>query len=168
MIEAIGARQLPTFFGRVSDLLEADGAALVQAITIEDHRYARALGEVDFIKRHVFPGSFIPSVSAMLGAMAASSDLGLLHLQEIGMSYARTLRAWRLRFEARQDDVAALGYDARFVRLWRFYLCYCEGGFLERSIGNVQMLFARPGWRHPLAGAGASAADRPAATGAAS
>jgi len=147
MVEAIGAAQLPTYFGKIAALLADDGLALVQAITIEDHRYARALKEVDFIKRHVFPGSFIPSVSAMLGAMAARSDLGLVHLQEIGDSYALTLREWRRRFEGRRDALAALGYDERFVRLWRFYLCYCEGGFLERSIGNVQMLFARPGYR---------------------
>ncbi|GAA4869710.1 cyclopropane-fatty-acyl-phospholipid synthase family protein [Luteimonas vadosa] len=147
MVEAVGAAQLPTYFAQLSGLLKPDGLALVQAITIEDHRYRRALREVDFIKRHVFPGSFIPSTSAMLGAMAGHSDLGLLHLQEIGDSYALTLREWRRRFEDAHDQVRALGYDERFLRLWRFYLCYCEGGFLERSIGDVQMLFARPGYR---------------------
>ncbi len=147
MIEAIGASQLPTYFSRLSGLLRDDGLALVQAITIEDHRYQRSLREVDFIKRHVFPGSFIPSTSAMLAAMARYSDLALLDLQEIGGSYALTLRAWRQRFEPARERVLALGCDERFIRLWRFYLCYCEGGFLERSIGNVQLLFARPGHR---------------------
>lgn len=147
MIEAIGAAQLPTYFGRLSKLLKPDGIALVQAITIEDHRYRRARREVDFIKRHVFPGSFIPSTSAMLDAMARRSDLALLHLEDIGASYALTLREWRRRFEAAREQVLSLGYDERFIRLWRFYLCYCEGGFLERSIGNVQMTFARPGHR---------------------
>lgn len=147
MIEAIGAKQLPTYFAKLSALLKPTGSALVQAITIEDHRYRRALNEVDFIKRHVFPGSFIPSVSAMLAAMGAHSDLALLQLQDIGSSYALTLREWRRRFESRREEVLALGYDDRFVRLWRFYLCYCEGGFLERSISDVQMVFARPGYR---------------------
>jgi cyclopropane-fatty-acyl-phospholipid synthase len=147
MVEAIGAAQLPTYFGQLAALLKPEGLALVQAITIEDHRYQRALREVDFIKRHVFPGSFIPSTSALLDAMGRHSDLGLLHLEDIGDSYALTLREWRRRFEAARGQVLALGYDERFIRLWRFYLCYCEGGFLERSIGDVQMLLARPGYR---------------------
>lgn len=147
MVEAIGPAQLPTYFGQLSALLKPDGLALVQAITIEDHRYRRALREVDFIKRHVFPGSFIPCSSALLEAMGRHSDLGLLHLEDIGDSYALTLREWRRRFEAARGRVLALGYDERFIRLWRFYLCYCEGGFLERSISDVQMLFARPGYR---------------------
>ncbi|MGH8032318.1 MAG: class I SAM-dependent methyltransferase [Luteimonas sp.] len=147
MIEAIGAAQLPRYFGTLSSLLTHDGLALVQAITIEDRRYAQALREVDFIKRHVFPGSFIPSLGAMLGAMGKHSDLGLLHLEDIGASYALTLREWRRRFEAQRDTLAMLGYDERFMRLWRFYLCYCEGGFIERSIGDVQLLFAKPGYR---------------------
>ncbi len=148
MVEAIGAAQLPTYFSKLQSLLKQDGLALVQAITIEDKRYKHALREVDFIKRHVFPGSFIPCTSALLGAMGKHSDLGLLQLEDIGDSYALTLREWRHRFEAQRDAVLALGYDQRFLRLWRFYLCYCEGGFIERSIGDVQMLFARPGYRH--------------------
>lgn len=150
MVEAIGAAQLPAYFGQLTRLLKPDGLALVQAITIEDHRYQQALREVDFIKRHVFPGSFIPSTSAMLEAMSQHSDLGLLHLQDIGDSYALTLREWRRRFEDNRQQVLGMGYDERFIRLWRFYLCYCEGGFLERSIGDVQMLFARSGHRGTL------------------
>ena len=121
--------------------------ALIQAITIEDHRYAQALRAVDFIKRHVFPGSFIPSISAMLGAAARNSDLKLFQLEDIGPSYALTLAAWRERFHQRLPEVRALGYDERFVRMWDFYLAYCEGGFRERSIGVVQMLLAKPGCR---------------------
>jgi len=147
MIEAIGHHYLDTYFAQVGNLLHDDGLALIQAITIEDHRYAQALGAVDFIKRHVFPGSFIPSVSAMLGAAARSSDLRLYHLDDIGPSYALTLAAWRERFVAARGDVRALGHDERFLRLWDFYLAYCEGGFRERSIGTVQMLLARPGCR---------------------
>jgi len=119
----------------------------VQAITIEDHRYERALHSVDFIKRHVFPGSFIPCISAITGAMARSSDLRLVSQEDFGPSYALTLRHWRQRFMACLPEVRALGHDDRFIRLWEFYLAYCEGGFLERSIGVSQLLMARPGNR---------------------
>ncbi|HEY2346225.1 MAG TPA: cyclopropane-fatty-acyl-phospholipid synthase family protein [Xanthomonadaceae bacterium] len=149
MIEAIGHQYLDTYFAQCAALLKPDGLALVQAITIEDSRYEQALRSVDFIKRHVFPGSFIPCVSAMLGASARSSDLRLFGLEDIGPSYALTLRHWRQRFLSRLDEVRALGYDERFVRMWEYYLCYCEGGFIERSIGTVQMLFAKPGNRRP-------------------
>lgn len=93
----------------------------------------QARDSVDFIKRHIFPGSFIPSVAAMTGAMAKASDLRLFNLEDIGPSYALTLRAWRARYTSRLDEVRALGYDARFIRMWVFYLAYCEAGFLERS-----------------------------------
>jgi cyclopropane-fatty-acyl-phospholipid synthase len=147
MIEAIGHQYLDTYFAKVSALLDPHGMALIQAITIEDHRYARALRAVDFIKRHVFPGSFIPSISAMLGAAARSSDLKLSNLEDIGPSYALTLAAWRKRFHQARAEIRALGHDERFLRLWDFYFTYCEGGFRERSIGTVQMLLAKPGCR---------------------
>jgi cyclopropane-fatty-acyl-phospholipid synthase len=147
MVEAIGAEFLDTYFGQLGALLKPDGLALVQAITIEDHRYARALRSVDFIKRHVFPGSFIPSVAAMVAAKTRSSDLALMHLEDFGSSYARTLHDWRQRFLAQSAQVRAQGFDERFIRMWEFYLAYCEGGFRERSIGVAQMLFAKPGSR---------------------
>ena len=147
MVEAIGHQYLDDYFGKVGGLLKPDGMALIQAITIEDHRYAQALRAVDFIKRYIFPGSFIPSVSAMLAATARASDLKLFDLEDIGPSYARTLAAWRERFHARSAQVRALGYDERFVRMWDFYLAYCEAGFRERSTGDVQMLLVKPGCR---------------------
>lgn len=147
MIEAIGHQYLDDYFGKVGALLKPDGMALIQAITIEDHRYAQALRAVDFIKRYIFPGSFIPSVSVMLEAASRSSDLKLFHLEDIGPSYARTLREWRERFHAQLAHVHAQGYDERFVRMWDFYLAYCEAGFRERSTGDVQMLLVKPGCR---------------------
>jgi len=144
MIEAIGAAQMETYFRKIGELLRPDGLALVQAITIEDHRYAQALASVDFIKRHVFPGSFIPSLQAMLEAKTRASDLALVYQQDFGLSYARTLHAWAERFTHERDAVLAMGFDAPFLRLWQFYLAYCEGGFLERSIGVSHLLFARP------------------------
>ena len=147
MVEAIGPENLTRYFACLRDRLRPEGLALVQAITVEDHRYAQALRSVDFIKRHVFPGSFIPSIAAMMAAKTTASDLALLHLEDIGLSYARTLEAWRERFLAQLPQVRALGFDDRFMRMWTFYLAYCEGGFRERSIGVAQMLFARPGYR---------------------
>lgn len=147
MIEAIGAEYLQTYFGKLGRLLAPEGLALIQAITIEDHRYAQALKSVDFIKRYIFPGSFIPSIAAMLQAKAAATDLALIHLEDFGLSYARTLEAWRVRFMDALPAVRAQGYDERFIRMWQFYLAYCEGGFRERSIGVAHLLLAKPGHR---------------------
>jgi cyclopropane-fatty-acyl-phospholipid synthase len=144
MIEAVGARYLDTYFAKITELLEPDGLALIQAITIEDHRYEQALRAVDFIQRHVFPGSFIPSLQAILSAKSRVSDLALIDAFDFGPSYARTLAAWRERFLAQLPSVRALGFDDRFIRLWDYYLAYCEGGFLERSVGVAHLLFAKP------------------------
>ena len=149
MVEAIGHQYLDTYLAKCASLLKPEGLALIQAITIEDHRYQQALGSVDFIKRFIFPGSFIPCVSALTGAAARASDLRLVNLEDIGPSYALTLRHWRQRFMDRLDEVRRQGYDERFIRMWEFYLCYCEGGFMERSIGDVHLLLARPGNRRP-------------------
>ena len=147
MVEAIGPQYLDTYFETLGRLLKPDGLGLVQAITIEDHRYAQAVRSVDFIKRHIFPGSFIPSISALLAAKTRSTDLALVHLEDFGPSYARTLHDWRTRFLARADEVRTQGFEERFLRMWTFYLAYCEGGFLERSIGVSHLLFAKPGYR---------------------
>jgi cyclopropane-fatty-acyl-phospholipid synthase len=149
MIEAIGHQYLDTYLAKCASLLKDDGLALIQAITIEDSRYEQALGSVDFIKRYIFPGSFIPCVSAITSSAARASDLRLVNLEDFGPSYALTLNHWRQRFLSRLDEVRALGYDERFIRMWEFYLCYCEGGFIERSIGDVHLLLARPGNRRP-------------------
>ena len=154
MIEAIGAQYLQIYFATLTRLLKPEGLALLQAITIEDERYQQARRSVDYIKRFVFPGSFIPSLNAMLAAKTRSSDLQLIGQMDFGQSYALTLRAWRERFLAQLPAVRAQGFDEDFIRLWEFYLAYCEGGFLERSIGVSQLLLARPGYRPPpLAGA---------------
>lgn len=149
MIEAIGAQYLQTYFATLTGLLKPEGLALLQAITIEDERYQQARRSVDYIKRFVFPGSFIPSLNAMLAAKTRSSDLQLIGQMDFGQSYALTLRAWRERFLAQLPAVRAQGFDEDFIRLWEFYLAYCEGGFLERSIGVSQLLLARPGYRPP-------------------
>ena len=143
MIEAIGHQYLDTYMEKCTSLLKPDGLALIQAITIEDHRYQQALHSVDFIKRYIFPGSFIPCVDAMVSSAAQSGPLRLLNLEDIGPSYARTLHEWRRRFMSQLDEVRSLGYDDRFIKMWEFYLAYCEGAFIERSISDVHLLFAR-------------------------
>jgi cyclopropane-fatty-acyl-phospholipid synthase len=145
MIEAIGHRQFGEFFRRSADLLTRDGRMVLQSITIADRHYERARDEVDFIKRHVFPGSCIPSVGALTAAMVEASDLRLVHLEDIGPHYATTLAAWRRNFHARLDEVRRLGYPDTFIRMWEFYLCYCEAGFAERALGDVHMVMTREG-----------------------
>jgi cyclopropane-fatty-acyl-phospholipid synthase len=144
MIEAVGHDHLETYFAKCSDLLAPDGAMLLQAITLQDQLYEEALKRVDFIQRFIFPGSFIPSITALLTASTRSSDMKLAHLEDIGSHYATTLRRWRDGFAAASDRVTALGYPPEFKRMWEFYLSYCEGGFAERQLGDVQMLLLKP------------------------
>ncbi|MFZ5756604.1 MAG: class I SAM-dependent methyltransferase [Pseudomonadota bacterium] len=144
MIEAVGHAWMDTYFGKLSALLKPDGLALVQAITIADQRYEQALKDVDFIQRYIFPGGFLPSVSAIADRVARCTDMAIVHLEDIGLHYARTLQDWRARFFASLTQVRALGYDDTFVRMWDYYLCYCEGGFRERVIGTGQVLMAKP------------------------
>jgi len=149
MIEAVGHEHFDIYFRRCSELLADDGLMLLQAITIADQRYARASRRVDFIQRYIFPGGSLPSVSLMTGLMRQLTDMSLLHMEEIGQHYARTLRDWRLAFDAQLDKVRAMQFDERFIRMWQYYLCYCEGGFMERSIGTAQLLMAKPNYRQP-------------------
>jgi cyclopropane-fatty-acyl-phospholipid synthase len=154
MIEAVGARYLDTYFRKCSSLLKPTGAMLLQAITLQDQYYARAVRSVDYIQRFVFPGSFIPSVSAITDSVTRVTDMKLFNFEDIGPHYAPTLRLWRERFFANINKVRALGYPESFNRLWEFYLCYCEGGFAERQLGDVQMLLTKPDCRRtPIAAA---------------
>lgn len=153
MIEAVGHEYYATFFEVCSRLLKPDGLMLLQAITIDERYYERAKRSVDFIQRYIFPGSCIPSVTALCRAMAQASDLSLLHLQDIGAHYPPTLRGWRDNLRANRERVGRLGFGTDYLRLWEFYLSYCEGGFLERAISTAHLLFAKSGWRHdPLTG----------------
>jgi len=147
MIEAIGHEYLDTFFAKCAALLKPQGEMVLQAITIADQRYAEAVKTVDFIKRHVFPGGFLPSLTAITGSMTRATDLRAIAVEDIGLHYAQTLRDWRQRFFARIFDVRKLGYSEEFIRLWEFYLCYCEGAFRERAIGDIQMHAIRPAAR---------------------
>ena len=144
MIEAVGHQFYDTYFGACGRLLKPSGMMLLQAITIADQRYASAIKSVDFIQRYIFPGSCIPSVTAMLTSITKSSDMRLFDLEDIGPHYATTLARWRDNFFEKIADVRALGYPETFIRMWDFYLCYCEGGFEERALGDVHMLLVKP------------------------
>lgn len=144
MIEAVGYQFYVTYFAKVSALLKPTGLALIQAITIADQRYESAKKSVDFIQRYIFPGSCIPSNTAMLNSVTNKTDLRLYDLEDIGPHYATTLRMWRENFFAKIDQVRKLGYSEEFIKMWEFYLCYCEGGFEERALGDVHLLLAKP------------------------
>jgi len=150
MIEAVGHHYYDVFFQTCSRLLKDGGLMALQAITIGDHIFDRHKRSVDFIKRYIFPGSCIPSLTAISKATAGATDLRLIHLEDITPHYVRTLREWRRRFFANIDEVRKMGYPDTFIRMWEYYLCYCEGGFTERYIGDVQMLFAKPLYRWDL------------------
>ncbi|MFK7827617.1 MAG: class I SAM-dependent methyltransferase [Oligoflexales bacterium] len=150
MIEAVGADYLNEYIETCSRLLKKNGLFLLQAITIQDQLFDEAVKEIDFIKRFIFPGSFIPSIHAIISACKTSSDLKLLNMEDIGLHYARTLEDWRKRFHRNKQEIRKLGFDEHFFRMWDYYFCYCIGGFLERSIGNAHMLFAKPDYRGDL------------------
>jgi cyclopropane-fatty-acyl-phospholipid synthase len=145
MIEAIGHRQYGRFFRECARRITRGGRMALQTITIADRHYARTRDEVDFIKRYIFPGACIPAISALAQAMAEHSDWRIVELQDIGPHYATTLAAWRRNFLSNRGRVSALGYPESFVRMWEYYLCYCEAGFAERQLGDAQMLLARDG-----------------------
>ena len=143
MIEAVGYKLYKTFFQKCSQLLKPEGLLVIQAITITDNLFEESKDFIDFIKQYIFPGSCIPSITALCTA-ATSSDIKLFHLEDITPHYARTLKEWRINFLKNNKKVKELGFTNAFIRMWLFYLCYCEGGFIERQIGNVQMVFTKP------------------------
>ena len=147
MIEAVGFEYLDDFFRVCSERLKEDGLMCLQAITIADQVFDRYRRSLDFIRSHVFPGSCLTSVAAMTASLARATDLRLFHLEDITPHYVKTLKLWRERFWDKVDQVRALGYPESFLRLWDFYLCYCEAGFAERYTGDVQMLLAKPLYR---------------------
>ncbi|MDA7760538.1 cyclopropane-fatty-acyl-phospholipid synthase family protein [bacterium] len=144
MIEAVGHQYLDTYFAKCSSLLKPEGIMLIQSITIADQQYDQAIKSVDFIQRFIFPGGFIPSVSAITNSVKSSTDMRLFQLEDIGPHYATTLCDWRQRFFENIEPIKALGYSQQFIAMWDFYLCYCEAGFLERVLGNAHLVFIKP------------------------
>jgi cyclopropane-fatty-acyl-phospholipid synthase len=157
MIEAVGHQYFDTFFRVCSRLLKETGMMLLQAITIRDQEFKRYIRSVDFINRYIFPGGCLPSVAAMADAVSRVTDMKIFHLEDITPHYARTLREWRRRFFSNIEAVRTMNFPESFIRMWEYYLCYCEGGFAEHAIGDVQMLLIKPLCRRdpllpPLAG----------------
>ena len=144
MIEAVGHEFLDSFFGKCSGLLRPTGLMALQAITIPDHRYDVYRRSVDFIQKYIFPGGCIPSFSAMGNSIRRATDFRVFHLEEFGGHYAETLARWRVRFWDKVDQVRSLGFDDRFIRMWHYYLCYCEAGFRDNQIGVSQIVLAKP------------------------
>jgi cyclopropane-fatty-acyl-phospholipid synthase len=147
MIEAVGWRRFGTFFATCSELLAPDGAMLLQAITIDDRAYEVEKASRSFINTYIFPGGCLPSLEVITRSLARRTDLQAVSLEDLTSYYVETLRRWRQNFTAHADELAERGYDERFRRLWTLYLDYCEAGFAERRICDVQLLLTKPGSR---------------------
>ena len=147
MIEAVGHEYFATYFAKCSSLLKASGLMLIQAITISDQRYEDAKRTVDFIQRYIFPGGCLPSNSAIAHHVARDTDLQIVGLEDITRDYAMTLERWRKAFLAHMPEIQAQGFGTDFIRMWDYYLAYCQGGFMERVIHTAQIVMAKPDYR---------------------
>lgn len=150
MIEAVGYQFYDEYFKIISQLLKNDGEALIQAITIKDQRYSKAIQSVDFIQKYIFPGSCIPSITAIQNSLTSSTDLVINDIRDIGHHYARTLADWRKRFLKNKLEIRKLGFDDKFLRMWLFYFAYCEGGFEEKVISDIHLHITKPGYRNSI------------------
>lgn len=150
MIEAVGHQYYPTFFKQCMRLLQDNGLLGLQAITIRDQHYHFARRNVDFIKRYIFPGGCLPSLTTLCHVATRHSDFSLTRVDDMTPHYAKTLAIWRERFLENEHHIAGLGYSESFRRMWNFYLCYCQAGFEEHLTGVSQLVYARPGFRASL------------------
>jgi len=148
MIEAVGLNNLDTYFEKCSSLIKPEGMMVLQAITIRDQYYKNAKNSVDFIQRHIFPGTGIPSVNAIMSSITKKTDMVLVDQKDFAEDYAHTLRDWSLRLSSSKDEITKLGYPSFLYRLWQYYFSYCEGGFRERAIGLSQITFTKPNYRN--------------------
>ncbi|MBU3021906.1 cyclopropane-fatty-acyl-phospholipid synthase family protein [Aestuariibacter sp. A3R04] len=150
MIEAVGKRYLGQFFTKCASLLKPDGLMLLQSITIDDRRFDTYSNSVDFIQKYIFPGGFLPSQLVINDYLKRFSDLSIRDLQDIGLDYAKTLDDWYKAFVNAREPLLQDGYDEHFIRMWTYYLKYCEGGFLERTISTVQLVLSKPHFNAPI------------------
>jgi cyclopropane-fatty-acyl-phospholipid synthase len=150
MFEAVGYENYDAFFSACDRLLQRDGSMLLQTITMKDQKFHQYRHESDWIKKYIFPGAELASIAEIGRSLARATQLQSFHMEDIGMHYAETLHEWRRRFHERELDVRRLGFDDRFVRMWDYYLAYCEGAFRERYISDVQMLLSKVGNPHRL------------------
>lgn len=144
MLEAVGADYYNEYFKKCSDLLKRDGIFAIQVITCPDSRFDSLKNGVDWIQKHIFPGSLLPSVGAINQAVNSTSNLTLVDLKDIGLHYAHTLNVWYKAFNEKLDEVRQLGFDDYFIRKWNYYLCYCEAAFAMRNINVMQLVYTRP------------------------
>jgi cyclopropane-fatty-acyl-phospholipid synthase len=144
MLEAVGHKFLEVYFKKCNDLLKKDGILAIQVITCPDSRYESLRNGVDWIQKHIFPGSLLPSVSSINKAINNTSDMTLVDLKDMGLHYARTLSAWQKEFNQQLSEVKKMGFDERFIRKWNYYFSYCEAAFEMRNIHVMQMVYARP------------------------
>jgi cyclopropane-fatty-acyl-phospholipid synthase len=144
MLEAVGARYFENYFEQCHKLLKQDGILALQVITCPDSRFEALRDGVDWIQKHIFPGSLLPSVGSMNEAINRTGDLTLVDLKDLGLHYARTLKTWFENFNQQLDDVKKLGFSESFIRKWNYYLCYCEAAFEMRNINVMQLVYARP------------------------
>jgi cyclopropane-fatty-acyl-phospholipid synthase len=144
MMEALGDRYLQTYVSKLDQLLKPDGLIGLQFITVPDNRHAQLRRGVDWIQKHIFPGSLLLSLGRVNEVFNRTSDFTLHELEDLGASYAKTLHVWWERFNSKLDAVKALGFDSRFIRKWNYYLQYCEAAFASRNISVVQAVYSRP------------------------
>jgi cyclopropane-fatty-acyl-phospholipid synthase len=144
MLEAVGHKFLEVYFRKCNELLKKDGILAIQVITCPDSRYESLRTGVDFIQKHIFPGSLLPSVGIINKMINKTSDMTMVDLKDMGLHYSRTLSLWHEQFNQRLDDVKKMGFDERFIRKWNYYLNYCEAAFKTRNINVMQMVYARP------------------------
>jgi len=147
MIEAVGSNHVPEFFKKVSSLLHPNGLMALQGITYNDPDFEAYKNSVDFIKKYIFPGGCLVSVSQIKEAIRTKTDLTIVEIEDITQHYVRTIKYWRQDFIKALPEIRNLGFSESFIRIWEFYLVYCEAGFLENSIGDFQFVFAKPDFK---------------------
>lgn len=144
MLEAVGFNYMDVYFKKCHDLLKKNGILAIQVITSPDSRYTALRKGVDWIQKHIFPGSLLPSVGAINSSVNRTGDMTMVDLKDIGLDYALTLKLWFDAFNANLSKVRTLGFDDRFIRKWNYYLCYCEAAFEMRNINVMHLVYTRP------------------------
>ncbi|MFY0652242.1 MAG: class I SAM-dependent methyltransferase [Cyclobacteriaceae bacterium] len=144
MLEAVGHKYYNSYFQKIHELLTPQGLLAIQVITSPDSRYEDLKSSVDWIQKHIFPGSLLPSIAALNRSINNTGDLNLMNLEEMGLHYSRTLKEWRENFNNKINEVRSLGFNDDFIRKWNYYLSYCEAAFKMRNINVVQMVYSKP------------------------
>ena len=148
MIEAVGHQFIPQYFSKISSLLKEDGLLVIQGITYNDQNFEQYKNSVDFIKKYIFPGSCLISVAQISDVIKEYTDLAIVDMEDITKHYAETLNRWKVNFMKVTPEVKRMGFSEAFIKMWEFYFVFCEAGFLERNIGDIQLVFSKSGARN--------------------